>query len=142
MGIKKLVVAYDGSPQSQKALSWAADFAQEAATEIAVITVFEPVQHYALDTVVHVVHLESSFKAKLEECLKEASDFFRQKGLNVATELRIGHPADETIKFAQEQKADLILCGTRGLGGLSGLLLGSVAQKLVTYSDISVLIVK
>jgi len=142
MSVKSLVVAFDGSPHSFKALEWAADFATQTAASLAVVTVFEPVQHYALDTVVHIVHLESTYKTKLEECLKEASDYCLKKGLNVKTELRLGHPADEIIRFSQEEKADLILCGTRALSGLGSLLLGSVAQKLVSYSSLPVLVVK
>lgn len=55
---------------------------------------------------------------------------------------RTGTPATEILKFAQEQHDSLIVIGGRGLGLMEGLFLGSVSQKVVEESRISVLVVK
>jgi nucleotide-binding universal stress UspA family protein len=50
--------------------------------------------------------------------------------------------ADEIIRYAQEKEVDLIVVGTKGRSGMSKVLLGSVASKVVTYSPCSVLVVR
>ena len=71
--------------------------------------------------------------------IKEA---FLKEGLTIETILLDGNPADEIISYAAANPIDLILCGTRGLGEIGSLLLGSVAHKLVTYSQVPVLVIK
>jgi nucleotide-binding universal stress UspA family protein len=56
--------------------------------------------------------------------------------------IREGKPAAEIIRFAAEKKADLIVIGSRGKGGLERLLLGSVADEVVRTAPCSVLVVK
>jgi nucleotide-binding universal stress UspA family protein len=60
----------------------------------------------------------------------------------VGTVLRRGDAATEILAYAQEQKVDLIVAGSRGLSGVSGWWLGSVSRKLVHYAPCSVLIVR
>ncbi len=55
--------------------------------------------------------------------------------------MRIGHPADEIVRYAQEQEVDLIVMGTHGRAGLSRVVLGSVAEKVVRYATCPVLTV-
>ena len=57
-------------------------------------------------------------------------------------EILEGNAAAEIINYAKRESAFMIVAGTRGLGGFNRLLLGSTAQALITYSDISVLIAK
>ena len=54
----------------------------------------------------------------------------------------MGDIANEIITMAEEEKFDLIVMGSRGLGGFTRALLGGVSQKLVTHVDANVLIVK
>ena len=56
--------------------------------------------------------------------------------------IRIGHPASEIKRFAEEEKMDLIVMTTHGRTGLSHMLIGSVAEKLVRTSNIPILTVK
>ena len=51
-------------------------------------------------------------------------------------------PADEIVQVAKDQKADLIVIGSRGLAGKTTSFLGSTASQVVTYSPCSVLVVK
>ena len=55
--------------------------------------------------------------------------------------VRVGDPADEILHLATEQDADLILCGARGVSLIRGLLVGSVADRLLQSAATSVLIV-
>jgi nucleotide-binding universal stress UspA family protein len=55
---------------------------------------------------------------------------------------RIGAPADAILKFAKQRRCDQIVMGTRGLGAVAGLVLGSVAMKVIQLADIPVTLVK
>jgi nucleotide-binding universal stress UspA family protein len=63
-------------------------------------------------------------------------------GLPATTHLRAGDPAHEIIAVAEEREADLIVTGTRGLGGIDRLLLGSVARNVLTHARCSVLVLR
>lgn len=69
--------------------------------------------------------LRGALKARVEE--------LRNEGLEIELVVRRGHesPADSIAAVAAERNADSIICGTRGLGAVSGALLGSVAQRLL-----------
>ena len=67
----------------------------------------------------------------------------RSRGLNsVATGLLEGGPADEILRYADRNGIDLIAVGSRGLGGLKGLFLGSVSHKLIEDGKCPCLVVK
>lgn len=67
----------------------------------------------------------------------------RAEGLDdVATRLLDGDPAGEILRYAEENAIDLIVSGSRGLGGLKGLFLGSVSHKLIEGADCPCLVVK
>ncbi len=53
-----------------------------------------------------------------------------------------GNPANAILEFAEQNKIDMILMGTLGKGGLERFLLGSVTDKVVRHSKVSVLVVK
>jgi universal stress protein A len=71
--------------------------------------------------------------------LKKVVSEFGLEGLNVTFEARIGSPAEEIVDAAKEWTADLICLGTHGRTGLSHLLLGSVAERVVRLSPCPVL---
>ena len=53
-----------------------------------------------------------------------------------------GDPADEVLEFARERKADLIICGSRGLGKMQKLLIGSTSEKISRHAECSCLVVR
>lgn len=63
-------------------------------------------------------------------------------GLDVTTEIVIGHADEEILKFAQTVEADLIVMGTHGRKGIEKLFVGSTAEKVVRSSKIPVLTVR
>lgn len=77
-----------------------------------------------------------------ERRLRLAEDMARKLGAeNVTTEFRLGDPAHQIIDLARRSGVDLIVMGRRGLGGLTGLVLGSVSQKVLHHADVDVLTV-
>ena len=77
-----------------------------------------------------------------EEEIRKIVALCEEKEIPVHLENLEGNAAAEIINYAKRENAFMIVAGTRGLGGFNRLLLGSTAQALITYSDISVLIAK
>ncbi|SFL63297.1 universal stress protein [Pelosinus propionicus] len=142
MSIKNIVLAFDGSAGSNKALQWTIEFAKENAAQTHITTIFESMANVAIETASNVTALERSRRAHIETLTDSAKTRYAEHNLSAKVVTLEGNPADSIIKYAQKINADIIICGTRGHGGFGALLLGSVAHKLVTYSKIPVLVVK
>ena len=89
------------------------------------------------------VYIAEKMKAQAEIALAKAKDAAQGQGVNPEVILSTGtSPADEIVQVAKDQKADLIVIGSRGLASKTRSFLGSTASKVVTYSPCSVLVVK
>ncbi|SDF53909.1 universal stress protein [Sporolituus thermophilus] len=140
MDVKKIVVAYDGSKQSQKGLEWAVAMSAKFGAEVIAVTVVKPPEFSPTISEIDefYAYAEKHYQPMLEKVRKYGEEY----GVPVKTELLRGHPAESIVKYAFEKKADLIVTGTRGMGGFKNLVIGSVAQKVVSYSQVPVLVVK
>ena len=74
--------------------------------------------------------------------LLEAKKFFTEQIIEVKTIFKEGHPAQTIAEVANEEGYDMIVIGSRGLGGLKKLFLGSVSNAVLQEATTSVLIVK
>lgn len=74
--------------------------------------------------------------------LKQARDLLDQAGIAYQYHVTVGDAAEMIVQFATEKQCDQIVIGPRGLGSIQGLLLGSVASKLIHLSSIPVLLIK
>lgn len=88
----------------------------------------------------------TEYKAKLDAKAKAVIDFYRKKleenGVTgIKPVIRTGHPADEILKAAREEKADMIIIGSRG-GRTSHLFMGSVSREVANNAEVPVLLVK
>ena len=88
----------------------------------------------------------TDFQAELDKrasvVLNYYKDLLEKKGLtNVKQLVKKGHPAEEILKAAKEEKVDMIIIGSRGKSG-AHLFIGSVSNEVVNNADIPVLIVK
>lgn len=140
MEIRKIVVGFDSSTHSRKALEAAVDLARPLNATIIIVTVVRPPEFSpTIDEIDEVtLNAEKTIKPLLQEIEAMAAD----KKVPVQTVVLRGHPAESIVRFAYDNKADLIIMGTRGLGGFKSLIIGSVAQKVVAYSKVPVMIVK
>ncbi|MDU2064955.1 MAG: universal stress protein [Sporomusaceae bacterium] len=143
--LKKIVVAYDGSEHSKRALDWAVKFAGASKAVIDVVMVLVPSSllvgvDYA--GVCFSEELKEMAEKEIEEQLEAAKSFCEAQNVVVHTATLFGNVVDEIQHYVTDVKADMVICGTRGLGGFEGLLVGSVAHKLVTYLPVPVLAVK
>lgn len=140
MDIKKMVVAYDGSESSHKALAWAVDLAVKLGCGVVVVSVVKPPEFSA--SIDEVDEWYADGAKQYAPLLEKAVAYGEERGITIQTEVLKGHPAESIMRYAGDRRADLIVMGTRGRGGFKSLIIGSVAQKVVTYAKVPVLVVK
>jgi len=140
VSVKKIVVAFDGSTQSLKALDWALDLASKYNAEVTTVTVVKPPEFSP--TISEVDEFYADAESHCKPMLEQVGEKGQEYNLKVRIEILRGHPAESIVKYAFDHNADLIITGTRGIGGFKNLVIGSVAQKVVTYSKVPVLVVK
>jgi nucleotide-binding universal stress UspA family protein len=134
-----IVVGVDGSEGSQRALRFALDEARLRNASLKLVAAWNiPVAVYAGPAVIPFSPEEfaDSARAALEQALETLGD---RGDVPVETLVKEGHPAD--ILIATAGADDLLVVGSRGLGGFRGLLLGSVSMQCAQHAKCPVAIV-
>jgi len=146
--IKNILVPTDFSDFSKYALDYALTLAQ---TFEARITLIHVTPEKDLDAIRQISpylepgRLEELLKQRESEDRKQLDEFISsemQKGIKTETIHRVGTPFLEIIKAAREKEVDLIVMATHGRSGLSHILFGSVAEKVVRKSTCPVLSIR
>ena len=145
--IKKILVALDGSKAANNALTFAIGLAETTSAELSLLTVVPPVflpSHsiYVLksEAVADCAKaLDATFKGVLSKAEGEVKN--RKPKFKVSTKFEKGEPAEKIVEIAECGNVDLIVMGSRGLGGRVSTL-GSVSSRVVDKSSCPVLIVK
>jgi nucleotide-binding universal stress UspA family protein len=144
----KILVAYDGSAQSMKALDWAIDLSVLSNAPVIAVKVVEPMetgQIYALYETGYVEALNewvTEMRQKNEKFMQDVAERGRKSGIEIKTELLHGNIAGVIIDYAKQNGVDLIVAGTTGHGILGEILIGSVTHNLLSLSHIPVFVVK
>jgi len=86
--------------------------------------------------------VNDSATKKSEKELRSIKKYCEKKGIQFAFKVLIGKPASKIAKFAEQGKVDLVVIGSKGIGGFKGKVLGSVANSILQESKVSVLLVK
>jgi nucleotide-binding universal stress UspA family protein len=135
----KILVPVDGSAYSLKAVETACDLAKAQPPSSLVLTAVA----VEIPELEEGVYIAEKMKAQAEIALAKAKEAAQAQGVSAQVALLTGvSPADEIVQAAKDQKAELIVIGSRGLAGKTRSFLGSTASQVVTYSPCSVLVVK
>jgi nucleotide-binding universal stress UspA family protein len=138
----RILVAVDGSKMSEKALKSALSFAKERYSKIGVIHVEKNVQIPEGMPNESIDDLYANMRQEGDEILNHAISIADEEGIEIKSQFVMGDPAIQIVKKAEEGNYQLIIMGSRGLGGIKGLMLGSVSQKVSQLSHCPVLIIK
>lgn len=133
----KAVVGMDGSKGAETAVSFALEMARRDGTEI----VFVHVEEATIGKGGGPLRAD---EPEVKAALTQRANDLRSQGLKVGlvtTTVMLGGPAPAIIGVADEIGADLIIVGSRGHSSLAGIMLGSVAHRLVHLSNQAVLVV-
>ncbi len=141
--MRKIVVATDGSDGTRRALSASAEIAKAGGCTLSIVTV--GAARYA-DEQIQFARVEGDLADAAEtfarQILSDAERQARQAGIDEPKiNLVWGDAAEAIIDVVRQEQADAVVVGRRGRGQLSGLLLGSVSQKLATHAPCIVIIV-
>jgi nucleotide-binding universal stress UspA family protein len=137
---ERILLAVDGSEHAVHAAKVAADLARCMKAELRILVVYAPIPPYLGEP-----NLQQAINARLDESqaiLQKAVEAVGDLPGEIHTEVLEGDAAETIIEVAKVRNSDLIVMGSRGLGRLAGLLLGSTSQKVVSHAPCPVLIVR
>jgi nucleotide-binding universal stress UspA family protein len=138
----KIIAATDFSPAAINAARGAARLARKLGDSLLLARIVEPpVEVYPELRVPETATFETALRRSNERLMEEAISALRQEGLVVEGLVLTGSPAKALATLAEDQKARLIVMGTRGHGAMASLLVGSVAERTVLTSPCPVLLI-
>ncbi len=138
----KLLLASDGSKHSQNTIEQAIKLAKKFDTEVTVLYVIEVNPQQGYDFFASYRTKEQELISTGEEVLQKAAKTFEEQGIKVNTRLEKGNPADIICDIAHKEDFEFVILGGRGLGKVSGVLLGSVSNAVANCIQKNLLIIK
>ena len=146
MNIRRILVAVDGSDASIDASNYAIDMAKRLEANLTVLFIVSPARYidFGYATAGTMNEIESTKKKLAQKEVDKVNKKAMEKGVSVKTDVLINYfsVVKEIVEYAEKHKMDLIITGSRGMTGIKKMLLGSVANGVVTYSHCPVLVVK
>jgi nucleotide-binding universal stress UspA family protein len=141
-----IVVGTDGSDTAKEAVRQATELSKAMGAKLLLVSAYEPVSESRLrqerqevpDDVQWMVNPREDVQAVLDVAAEEA----KGKGVDVDTFAREGDPADAILDVAEENNADLVVVGNKGMTGARRFLLGSVPNKVSHHAPCNVMIVR
>jgi nucleotide-binding universal stress UspA family protein len=141
-----IVVGTDGSETARQAVRQAIELAGRLGARLDIVSAYEPVSRERLRTEAQHIPEDLQWvinpREEIDATLREAADAAQQAGVTAGTYARQGDPADAILDVAEEQGADLIVVGNKGMTGAKRFLLGSVPNKVSHHAPCSVLIIR
>jgi nucleotide-binding universal stress UspA family protein len=138
VGIQRILVAFDASPHAEHALDVALSMAGDMKAKLFVISVIRPPEP-AESAEFHAV-LEDG-QERYEKCFAPLREQAKQKGIELETDIILGHPAEQIIHKADQIQASLIVMGKRSHTILHRWMLGSNSERVLRYAHCPVMIV-
>ena len=143
---KRIVVGTDGSDTAAEAVHHAIELAQLSGAKLEIVSAYEPIPQQRLKEegsgapgdVSHAVNAREDVQFVLDKAAAEA----KNGKVEVVTHPREGDPADAILDVAEENGADLIIVGNKGMTGAKRFLLGSVPNKISHHAPCDVWIAR
>ena len=136
-----ILFAVDGSEHALHAARVAANLAKAMNSQtLRIVVAYDPIPVHLGDP-----YMQEAINARLkesEQIIQKAVQALGTVSAEIRTEMIEGDPAEVIIEVAQTHNSNIIVMGSRGLGKLAGLLLGSTSQKVVSHAPCPVLIVR
>ncbi|MGB7958541.1 MAG: universal stress protein [Nitrososphaeraceae archaeon] len=145
LAVSKVLVGIDGSDHSFRAAQYALEISKKYVAKLIAVTVtYMPAKSHMSQQEAIEVGAGLSEMDKAKTWFESFTQSARENKIDLKTELvNSQRPVDYVIlEYAEKEGINLIVIGTRGRSGLSKIVLGSVASRIVTYSHFPVLVVK
>jgi nucleotide-binding universal stress UspA family protein len=137
---QKILIAVDGSEHGLKAARLAGDMARSMQADLWVVVAYDPLPGYLGQP-----NLQEAISARMaytDQILATALAEIGKAPGELRREVLEGPAAEAILSVAETRQVDLIIMGTRGLGRLAGLLIGSQSQKVIAQAHCPVLLVR
>ena len=141
--IGSIVVGTDGSDTATEAVRQATELAKALGASVHLVSAYEPIGEGRLREERQQVPDDMQWmvnpREDVDATLRQAGEKIGEAGVEVEIYAREGDPADAILDVAEEQKADLIVVGNKGMTGAKRFLLGSVPNKVSHHAPCSVM---
>jgi nucleotide-binding universal stress UspA family protein len=143
-GVQKFLVAIDGSEGARHAVGHAIDLAkQNAQVQLHLLTVHpEPVIYGEIQVYVSRAKMEELQRLRSLDILRPAEDIVRSAQVPFASEIITGEAAQSIVRRAEELGCAGIIMGSRDMGAVGNLVLGSITTKVLHLTKLPVTVVK
>jgi nucleotide-binding universal stress UspA family protein len=141
----KMLIAVDGSEHAQRAIDAVAALVRNGCElQVALVNVRDlPMVTYGDVTPVDPEALDSALRAVQDRLLLDAEARAKDLGLDLLPSRRCsGFASEEILRLARELAVDQIVMGTRGMGALRSLFIGSVAQRVLHAAEVPLLLAR
>ncbi len=141
---ENILVAVDGSAHAGRAIACAADLAAKYGAQLTLLHVMAHAGSNRVPEGLHELARMEDIKiteadmlrSVADEIVSQAQDVAHEHGATrIRTTIAQGDPAHAIVEYGKAHNVDLIVLGRRGLGGLAGLLMGSVSHKVAHMAD-------
>jgi nucleotide-binding universal stress UspA family protein len=136
---QRILVGYDGSEQSEKAVDAAITIARCLDAYVLAMAVARPPEP---PTSVELEAALDNAHEHFEAGLKKVVERGKEQGVTIETAFAVGHPGEQLIHRAEEEHFDLIIVGRRGTSLFQKMILGSVSERVLRYAHCPVMVVK
>jgi len=140
---KKILVPLDGSELSESILSHVTIIAVGCQVpEVILLRVREPLDdrvRIALDPEI-AKELDQAYHDEFADYLKGIAKKLEKKGVIAKTQVLAGNPVEEILKYSRNNNVDLIVMSTHGRSGVSRIVFGSVASKIISQTEVPILL--
>jgi len=138
----KILVATDGSEQNHQAVVEAVGLARSEKADLHCLFIVDTIAFASLPMDVTWENVYNVLYQEGKDAINAVQKRAKKSGIKFTGSVQEGNPAMEIVKYARENKVDIIVVGTLGRGGLSRFLLGSTAEKVIRTAPCPVLVVR
>ena len=140
----KLLVATDGSDNANRVIDHVIKQAGRGAepVEVHLLNVQMPLASVNIKLFISLEDLNAYYHDEGMAALKRAREKLDAAGIKYAFHIGVGDPAEVIAQYAEDRQCEQIVMGSRGMGTVSNLVLGSVATKAIHLAKVPVLLVK
>lgn len=136
---KKILIGYDGSAPSDKATETGLALAQSTDARVLLFAVARPPEPA---TRVEVDAMLDDAREHFVEQFKKIVERAKSLGVELETDIAVGHPVEQIVHRAEIDHVDLIVLGRRGKSRFEKMFVGSTAEKVLRYAHCPVMVVK
>jgi nucleotide-binding universal stress UspA family protein len=138
----KILVPVDGSENSRRAFDKALSLAKDSGATLTAIHVIESPPTVYVESQKLLDNLLANYRKESSKVLDQFEEIAEKQGIKIQAFIMEGDPASNIINYAKNEGFDMIVIGSRGLGKIKEMMLGSTSRKVIHYAHCPVLVVK